>query len=301
MRRRGPGVVRSVGLVASSLALVVGCGEAAPRPQWQVFLVTDAPVPQLGDVVLAQVLVESNEGLVPCSACERRFVAGWSERWPLCFGVTPDNAGRPVWLRARLFRSGNTDAEGEPHDDLAIDLLAPLPAAEGVTDVVGALAGACVGIRADLTEGEACAGEAGTFGPATPLPLLREAWVPTPNTWAPAAREECTGTPPVPSMRCIEGGLLIMGGREYFPVGDPDFVPLPERLVRVPAFWMDADEVTVGEVKGALGEVPPLDDERCTFDPTSTVNDALPMNCLPRALAEEVCARRRSRLPTEAE
>jgi formylglycine-generating enzyme required for sulfatase activity len=114
-------------------------------------------------------------------------------------------------------------------------------------------------------------------------------------------------------MVCVPGGALLLGDPHAFPTtGDKS--PLPERLVQLRPFALDADEVTVGSVRQLLsaGAVPgapmPRSSDRqlpegaCTYlGQTDASNDALPINCVSHAFATSVCEALGKRLPTEAE
>jgi formylglycine-generating enzyme len=284
-----------------ALALL-GCSEVEPRDQWQIHVATDAPVPQLGDRVLAEVLVASGEGLVPCKDCQRQLVADVGERWPISFGVAPVAGIDELWLRLRLYRSTETDDVGLPSPDLAIDLLARLPPAQGVTDVAAVLAAACVGIPSDVESRATC--DPSTSSMTTGLAFetsFDEVALPAPGSWSPSTRVDCPGDPPHANMRCIPGGLLILGSSVFLPVLGEPFVSLPERLVQVSPFWMDVDEMTVGEIKALFDVVPQPTMPACLFDPDSSENDAHSMNCVPFDFAEAACEARGKRLPTEAQ
>jgi formylglycine-generating enzyme required for sulfatase activity len=113
-------------------------------------------------------------------------------------------------------------------------------------------------------------------------------------------------------MVCHPGGLFVIGDPYFFP-DDPDLAAIPEHLVQLPPFALDEDEVTVGQVRALVGtgEIAgaPLTrgaagsaEEACTFlGPANDANDALPVNCISRAVAEDICAVLGKRLPTEAE
>lgn len=278
---------------------VLGCGEAEPRDQWIVHLATDAPIPQLGDRLLVEVLVASGEALVPCAKCQHQHLADPEGRWPVSFGIAARQEAAETWIRARLYRSSEVDELALPRPELAIDLLARLPPAQGVTDVVAILAADCIGRPADVEGRSACDPSSHDVDEAITLPLLDHATLPWPNSWPPAERRACHGDAPDPGMRCVPGGLLILGSSVFLPPSSLDLAPLPERLVRVSPFWMDVDEMTVGQLKLHV-EGMELPDELCSYD-SSTENDALPMNCVTHELAEAACKSQGKELPTEAQ
>ncbi len=289
--------MRNLGWTMIAFA-TIGCTEPPlVRDQWHVTLGTDLPVPQLGDGVLVEVLESADGELVACPDCRRQLAGPSPERWPLSFAVAPREDGGDLWLRARLFRGRTVDEFGVPRPELSVDLLAALPPALGVTEVFGNLASTCLGQVADVVGRTGCHDAQAGFGAAV---LSETTVVAEPGSWEPARRVNCAGSPPHPGMRCVPGGLLILGSERYLPASDPDRRPLPERLVQLSPFWMDEDEVTAGELAEAVaaGEVAaPTPGMHCTYggDPS------LPANCISQAAAEAVCARRGASLPTEAQ
>lgn len=298
--------------VALLYLLTAGCGADVgdPLPQWTVFVGTDASVPQFGDRLLVEVLGE--DGDAACLGCRRQLGAGEPAAWPLSFGVVPPGDGGAVRVRARLYRADHTGEGGLPSGLPVIDALARLPPASEPVDVGVALSMTCLAVPADVVARAACDPRTGALAPEPELaPAEGGGPLPRPGTFPSAAEVPCAGAAP-PGMICHPGGLFALGDPYFFPV-DPDLDPLPERLVQLSPFALDADEVTVGAVRalvasGALAGAPELKGapgtvaEACTWlGPDDASNDALPVSCASRALAEAACAARGLRLPTEAE
>ena len=290
-----------------------GCGERVgdPLPQWTVFVGTDAPVPQLGDRLLIEVLAD--DGSPACLGCRRQLGAGDPAAWPISFGVVPPEGGGGVRVRARLYLADHTGADGLPSGLPVIDALARLPSPDGPVDVGLALSMSCLGVASDVAGRTTCDPGAGALAPEPELALADGGGdLPRPGTWPGAAEAPCPAAPP-DGMACLPGGLFLLGDPYFFPTGG-DLDPLPEHLVRLSPFALDLDEVTVGEVRAriAAGEVqgapivrssdPGELEGACTYlGQANTENDPLPASCVSRPFAEAVCLARGARLPTEAE
>lgn len=284
-------------LIALALLVQSGCEpESAPaRDQWIVLIGTDAPVPQLGDRLVVEVLDASGE--LSCSACRRQFSVASDSDWPVSFGVVP--TGDELLVRAELFRADHIGFDGLPMGTAHLEAIAKLPEPSGVTTVTMNLDMACFGVPAARAARESC-GRALTT-------LTGGAAVATPNSWQPAERIGCRGNPPAGTV-CVPGGVFLLGSVHGFGTDEQ-----PERLVRVSPFAMDVREVTVGDVKKLFeqqrisreplapspdtGEV----DNACRYLPASAANDEFAVNCLDQQLAREICDARGMRLPREAE
>ena len=273
------------------------------RPQWLVTVGTDAPVPQLGDRLLVEVL--RADGTIACPGCRRQFGLSPAEPGgglPLSFGVTPSDDGGVTRLRVRLYRATRIDAEGLPSGALLIDTIGRLPDASGVVQVALPLRMSCFGVPADEPAAQSCDPATGALAPE---PTLGGGELPETGSWAPAHPVPCGSQAP-PGMICVEGGVFLLGGDGF----EDGASSVPERLVRVSPFALDTDEVPVGTVRGLLetgmiSEGPtPREAETflsaCTFVESGD-GDALPVNCLARDAAAAVCAALGKRLPTEAE
>jgi sulfatase modifying factor 1 len=129
-----------------------------------------------------------------------------------------------------------------------------------------------------------------------------------PGDWEPSHKTPCVGD--VPSeMRCIEGGAFLLGDIHALQIA-PEGDPVPERLVRITAFKLDVDELTVGTFRELVnaGKVSDANVLTVKAIPLCTYlgnkdgsNDLLPLNCMTHADAEQICKAQGKRLPTEAE
>jgi sulfatase modifying factor 1 len=295
-----------IGLCAGVACASCGPDAADPRPQWVARVDSDVPVPQFGDQLLIEVV--GNPTDVPCAGCRRLFALETHAAWP-SFGIAAEGFSSPPYVRARLFRHDYVGPDGLPSSPALIDLLARLPPASGVTPVTLSLRISCFGIPADTANGTTCNPANGAVvrdlrleraGNASPMPLAE---------WSP--QRPCAAA--VPSdMACVEGGAFLLGASSAF-VLSPVISTTPERLVVLSPFALDRDELTVGAVRQLAGthvlanpptrRSPANDlDAMCTYlGPDDAAGDALPINCISRAGAEEVCALLGKRLPTEAE
>jgi len=210
-------------------------------------------------------------------------------------------------VRARLYRSAVTGIDGLPTQSALLDGLGLLPAANGVTTLDLALRIACFDVPADPVAGTSCDP---TSGKPAPAPLLSKSTTALPKPGDFVADTSCSGAAP-PGMACVPGGAFLLGDARFSYVGA--FFSYPERLVRLSAFYMDVDEFSLGAFRtlindGVVSMQPQLrassgdQFDECVYlgkdDPT---HDALPVNCVPRWLAEEACVALGKRLPTEAE
>jgi formylglycine-generating enzyme required for sulfatase activity len=299
--------------LGAALALtVVGCeGEVADvRPQWTIVIGTDAPVPQLGDRLLLEILDEQGESA--CSGCRRQLGVARPDQWPISFGVVPPEGGGELRVRARLYRSGHTGYDGLPGSDLILDAVGRLPPVQGVTLVGLELRMDCFGVPANPADKTTCDPATGEPGAEPDLPILEGSeGLPLPGSWPTAAGAPCAGEVPQ-GMVCIPGGVFLLGSPHGVPLSSESNT-LPEHLTRLSPFALDVDEVTVGQIRELVasgGTTPPLErmgepgsnEDACTYlgvdDPG---NDDLPVNCVSFAQAEQACVARGKRLPTEAE
>ena len=277
---------------------LTACEEGEARPQWLVWVGTDAPLPGFGDRIRIDVL--DPDGSL-CPSCSRTFEARAGAVEPLSFGVQPGTTdGR--YLRARLSRAENTNADGDPEDPL-IDVLAELPPlGETPISVSVVLGMGCFGRPASLASVTSC----------NPTTGRDEAWrypegdassLPAQGSWGGGDRPCKKPTPP--GMVCVPGGVFLMGSRSFVPFG-PDFDPVPEQLVSVPAYFLDAAELDVGtarqrvEAGAKAPDTAASGDARCSYGEAAD-NDPLSVNCVDRETAALLCEVVGRRLPTEAE
>jgi formylglycine-generating enzyme required for sulfatase activity len=271
---------------------------------------TDAPVPQLGDRLLVEVL--NDQGKSACSGCRRQFPVARADQWPISFAVVPPKSKKTLRVRARLYRSSDTGPEGLPGSASVIDAVGQLPPAVGQTLVDLPLRMSCFGVVSQLGSGATCDPQTGELGSEPVLAVLKDASaLPAPGSWPPAQPDDCEGEVEE-GMVCVSGGLFLLGSPDFFPLGAA-LDPLPERLVQLSAFALDVDEMTVGKMRELVNTEgldepilrssdPNASASACTYLGAAVVdNDALPVNCVPYALAAEACDRLGKRLPTEAE
>jgi formylglycine-generating enzyme len=290
-------------------AIVVGCQPSSgePRAQWVVEISTDAPVPQLGDRLLVEIL--RDDGL-PCTGCVREFGVDSPSSLPISFGVLPQ-AGTTLHVRATLFRAEASNNLSRPLDDAHVEALGQLPPAHGIVKVALPLHMECFGIASNPSTHESCDPSSKSLGQE---PLLVDGPPLVTGAWARAVSRPCTNTPP-DGMACIDGGPLLLGSYST-PAIDVDLRPAPQHLVVLSPFFVDKDEVTVGTVRQLLltNAIPPqdaptlhassisVDDWDCRYlglDDAS--NDAWSVTCLTFAAARDVCNALGKRLVKEAE
>jgi formylglycine-generating enzyme required for sulfatase activity len=295
-----------LGLAMLALACACGGQTAPPRDQWKVYLATDAPVPELGQVVLVELLDGSG------SVVSSRLLDGSSnDLWPISFGIVPTSGSSPPRIRAELYRLDETGPDGLPSGDMLIDATATLPAAgDGITPTALVLAMACFGVTADVMGQRTCNAATGQLDAEPTLTAgVDPSSLPAVGSWGPAASVPCSGTPP-DGMACAMGGVFILGSTQYFPM---DADPFPEHLVELAPFAIDTNEVTVGAIRplvqaGKLTE-PYVGDPvagnmpaECTYlGSTDSSHDTYPVNCVSWTTANQACQVLGKRLPTEAE
>lgn len=300
-------------VAVAALCALPSCGGGVDaRDQWLVVISTDAPVPQLVDRALVEVLDES--GALACDDCRRQLgLPVDASAWPVSFGIVRPASSRPLRLRVRLTRASNADAAGLPSGPATIDRVAPLPEARGVTAVALPLYAECIGLAADVAASRSCAGptralvDDARLGGAADVATLR------PGQWSRAKTQPCPADPPA-GMICVPGGLFVLGDARVRGSGGPLVDVTPERITTLAPFFIDAKELTVGAARqlfssGRVQGRPRVrvpdesdDDALCTYvGPSDPSNDGLPLNCVSHTLAVELCAALGKRLPTEAE
>lgn len=291
-------------LALAAVAAACGGQTAAPRPQWVVVIATDAPVPQLGDRLLVELLGAA--GNAACTGCRRLFGMAGPEAWPLSFGI-PDPGGVGLRLRVRLFRSDHSDAGGSPFGALTIDAVGLLPDThDDVRRVSLALFAACAGVPADVAGARSCDPRSGALVPRT-LDDDEATTRPAPGSFASAQTTPCPRAAPE-GMVCIEGGLFARGSATFELDENRPGRSVPERLVRLSPFAMDRTEMTVKatrELVRKTGIDRPVqrsaDAPVCTYTLEPGDFEDYPVNCITRARAAAACEARGARLPTEAE
>jgi formylglycine-generating enzyme required for sulfatase activity len=284
--------------------VLAGCdGALPPRGEVVLYVTTDAPLPAPADdpsyVIKAPALFDRLRievfppgATTPCAGCTRelaidsRIVADGKASVGLV--PKPETTGHRV--RVRLFRSLGR----EPRAASTIETVATLPVVheEGIVE-------ATVILRVDDVARPRGTLDAPVETDPGPAPKN------LPGTWAGAIRNPCVGDA-MQGEICVPSGAFWMGNPNVDYVG-PEADGALERLVILSPFWLDEHEVTVADMR-AFKPVA-LDDphrpgpswEACTYTTMPDANEALPVNCLTWQLAQEVCAKAKKRLPTEAE
>jgi formylglycine-generating enzyme required for sulfatase activity len=179
----------------------------------------------------------------------------------------------------------------DPPVDGTIDGLFALPpiADEGILRATAFLPLESVGIPAD---------------PEVEPPAL-QAGERLPHAIHPAAIPQDCIVEPGPGEVCVPGGAFWMGNANETEPLLPE--ESREHVVAVSSFLVDAKEVTVAQMRmsrlGSPGD--PIASngtpDGCTFTPSPDDNDALPVTCTSRALAERYCAKYGKSLLTEAQ
>ena len=292
-----------VGLLAA--VAITGCGGdvGAPLPQWLVVVSTDALLPQLGDRLSIEILTE--DGSLACPSCRRQFPAEDPTRWPISFGIAPSHDGKPLRVHAQLFRSISIGPDGSPAGNAKIDRLITLPAPEPELHIALPLPMKCFGVAASVAARQDCDPMTGMLvaeavaGKSTDTATLKV------GSWPPGQPVPCLPEAP-PEMVCIPGGAFLLGDPRAPSFQGPSYATTPEHLVQISRFLLDERELTVEDLRTlrlAHPEIPkpslasPISE--CTF--ADTGNEAMPVNCLSRDLAETICTAQGKRLPTEAE
>ncbi|MBW2529726.1 MAG: formylglycine-generating enzyme family protein [Deltaproteobacteria bacterium] len=295
-------------ILSSALSFLgTGCeGELLePRPQWLVVASTDALVPQFADRLLVELLDADG---VACSACQRQFHATDPGAWPFSFGAVPTEDEHRV--RIRLYRGSVVGADGTPAGEQLIDGLVTLPATSTLLTVHVPLAMQCFGVPARVAERQACDPQTGELTAEATATTTAEGTLAT-GSWPPAQTVPCAGDAPT-NMVCVEGGAFLLGDALAEPLTEPRASPSPERIVQLAPFWIDATEFTVGRFKALRGAHPQLAEpvpkgapgteaQHCTYQPSDSSADDMPLNCLTAYLAAELCALEDKQLPTEAQ
>lgn len=287
------------------VSATMACSESpGPRDQWLVEIRSDAPVPLVGDRLLIESLDEDGRSL--CDACRRQFGLSPTEPWPVSFGLAASEEVDSPLVRVRLYRVQGTDSNGMPLVPMAIDRLVRLPQSSAVTSIGIELTMRCLGVGSDLEAGRTCDPGDG---------VLRDIEVAVPpsdeplDPWDPSLDDGCSAEASSGTV-CVPSGAFIRGDSREL-ILFPEAIAQPERLTVLSSFYMDQDEVRVGDLRALRQQFPSLDEpqrfdpntaEYCTYlDGDDETNDAFALNCVSHELASDICAVRGMRLPTEAE
>jgi formylglycine-generating enzyme required for sulfatase activity len=328
MRRLRLGL--AVAMACPSPGLLACSSEGEPRAQLLIVVDTDAPVvgqlpdsPTLsGDAAIDSLRVDflGDQGTAYAS---QTFVAPEALDWPISFGVvTPEGeAGKPALIRLRAFRGLlaeveqiGEDTEPRPRPEAAIDRLVEIPLpGDGVEGHRVTLSLQCFGNGAGFLPLSTCIdGSRPSADPSEGLEAQGAAGMTRAGTAELAHAVECSAAPSGDRI-CIPGGFTLLGDLHIVGVADilfADAVPL--RPVYLSPFWLDRAEVTVARYRGIHDQVqgtpPALADPGdpwltdCTFrGANDSSNDAMPLNCVARDTAQEICQLLGGELPTEAQ
>lgn len=292
--------------VLLAVSCVAGCGDDAGEPlaQWVVTVSTDAQVPAFGAVLMVDVLDATADASAESS--RRVFDVSEPSAWPLSFGIQPGDDPSPR-LRARLFRTDQVGARGEPDSTAVIDLTVRLPLLSlphGVARIRLPMPMACFGVPPQLEERTSC-------DPATGIPaperVLVDADALVAGSWAPGKTRPCAVAVPDGTV-CVPGGAFLLGVSSQ--ANDPFAESvLSVRIVQVSAFALDEDELTVGQarsliMRGMLSDPEILQDtdRDCRYPGSSdSSRDREPLNCVGWDTANRLCNLLGKRLPTESE
>jgi formylglycine-generating enzyme required for sulfatase activity len=307
-------------------ATTLACGdEAEPRAQVLVVLETNAPLvsqlagrPELSpDSVVDTLLVEvigTDQAL--------EVLVGDALDWPVSFGVTSRESppGSTVRIRARLFRTLLARPPGapEPHWSTSIDRIIDVSLPErGVREHPVLLDMDCLGVRPSFAQPATTCIDAGDRHGSPAEQRAPGSPAAEPGSWQPALERPCTGTAFAERV-CIAGGFSALGEADLVGFVDGqniDVDPAPVRPVLLSPFRLDRTEYTVGRLRAlleqdpnAVTELPALHDAAdpdralCTWRGVSDAgSDAMPLNCVTRATARDLCALAGGALPSEAE
>lgn len=284
-----------------AIALALGCEERTlpPRGELLVYVDTNAPLALApGEVLLADVpaplfdrlrleLLDA-EGALACGDCAREFAVSRDQlaARQLAFGLLPRANRTDLVLRARLFKGSRTRG-GVPQADATIDraFVAPPIGEEGVVEATAFLPLDAVGAGPNLDAPE-------------PMTMSK----PGPAVLDPRATPAACTTTGGEGEVCVPGGTFWMSDPKILP--DPDGIEAPSRVVALSPFYIDAHEVTVAELRAsgvAIASDPRIGNASCTFTASPGPTDDLPVNCITWTRANQYCAAKGARLPTEAE
>lgn len=308
-------------LLALVMALAACGGEASLPPQGQIllFVDTDAPLPAapgsslepsqppaLFDRLRIEVrgLAERDDA-PPLARRDFPLHRGSFAKGPVSVGIVPESQEDGLWARVRLYRSVNVRG-GEIAVSSSVDVTQPLPEVErdGIVKVLVQLHVDDAGQPRQLD----------TAAAAEPVPQQSAV-----GTWPGATVLPCSEAAR-DGEACVPGGAFWMGDpelRDDTEVADAD----RERLVVVSPFFIDAHEVTVGELRERSAELrsagaplPPewsgsgagiSDDDYSTYTPGPSSNDpadvqaTLPVDAIAWQTAQAYCHALGKELPSE--
>jgi formylglycine-generating enzyme required for sulfatase activity len=250
--------------------------------------------------------------------------------WPLSFGIAASPSfGSEVRVRLRafqaLFAASGTTANGaatlDPAAEVTIDRLIAVPVpTSGVQTVRVTLQTDCMGTASGFGSPLKSCLDAGHLAgdPHAGLDTSGDALPSSVGTWAQALAVPCRATPKDRQI-CIPGGFFILG--DLYAVGAQQlleaFEPVPLHPVLVSPFHLDEYEYTVGDFRALVaagtftadtGTMPtfatpsdPFNQFCAWLGPDDASHDSFPLNCVPYATAQTLCALAGGSLPTEAQ
>lgn len=325
---------RRMALLAFAPALLACSQQAAPLPQLLVVLDTDMPVVDQihsQDPTRPELSLDATMDSVRIDAIDAHgnsfdfldVTAPDPADWPITFGViTPT-----VRLRARLFRgqyakAGVLDGSAtlEPDAAITIDRVidVSLPAS-GISTIEIVFSGDCLGVTPNFGAGTNCVDAAHPSAPSTDgIVSLPDGKVPPSlvGTWKPAVAVPCSKPGASPQV-CIPGGFTLLGDDGLKGLADGIQIRVdsgPLRPVVLSPYYLDQKEFTVGEFDalraaqpGVITEALPLQRDTsssltqyCNWLGGAGGNEHLPLNCVNRKTAAQICAARKGKLPSEA-
>lgn len=291
--------------LAVAAVLAVTVLQCAPEPevraQHVLFVDTDLPLvgqsPETDAAAVDALRIDVYDATGTTLRSTRDLKVVLPGDWPVSLGLV--GAAR---VRIRLFRTRRAlpaPAGGlEPDPAVSVDRLVDLPEpGRTIQHTRVVLRGDCIGRPSVPASGNTCVDEArpyvfATSGRSAPGPSLV-------GTWPRSRPEPCVPGLARASTACVPGGFGVLGAPALSAASGDDESPSPLRPFYVRAFYMDKTEYTVGRFvarggaamsRGTGAECSPL-----AGDPK------LPLTCVSRALALELCALDGGELPTEAQ
>jgi formylglycine-generating enzyme required for sulfatase activity len=321
MRHRLGRLLAPVGL------LLAGCSEESPRPQVLLYVDLDMPVAsQIGPDVSPDAAVDTLR--IELYGAERRLlddrmlVVATAGDLPLSLGIPSEaSADGQVVVRIRAFRAlfatpGEQAGEPvlDPAPEVTIDRAVTLELpSDGIETRSVTLHGECIGLPVHFGIGgqpdHSCIDGDHPDGLSTDGIASEQPSASVAGSWPRAITEPCPAEPPA-GIRCVPGGLTILGDPLFQARSELDYDSIPLRVVSLSPFYLDESEVTVGELRqlvaagfsALLPDAPdPANPARrfCTWDESSSADQ--PVNCLARETGDAICQAKNGEVPSEAQ